>query len=200
MTQSHYSLRWKNHQSHILSEFDALLQAETLVDVTLVCDEISMRAHKVVLSACSPFFQKIFAENPCKHPVIVLKDFQGWIIQSIVDFMYKGEISVEHDQLPFLIKAADSLQIRGLSPNENDYVCRKRVSNALSPLMDDENELVYSRNTNTFIESLTDRPKFSPPLTMPRRKQAKPRRRSSKLYFPISLKQLFEKSKNFQKN
>nr|XP_022916962.1 protein jim lovell isoform X1 [Onthophagus taurus] len=113
-TESHYSLRWNNHQNHILTAFDALLQAETLVDVTLVCAETSVRAHKVVLSACSPFFQRIFSENPCKHPVIVLKDFSGWEVQAIVDFMYKGEISVGREQLQSLIKAAESLQIRGL--------------------------------------------------------------------------------------
>lgn len=118
MAQSHYSLRWNNHQSHILSAFDALLQAETLVDVTLVCAETSVRAHKVVLSACSPFFQRIFSENPCKHPVIVLKDFSGWEVQAIVDFMYKGEISVVQEQLQSLIKAAESLQVRGLANQE----------------------------------------------------------------------------------
>lgn len=50
--QSHYSLRWNNHQTHILQAFEALLHAEILVDVTLVCAETSLRAHKVVLSAC----------------------------------------------------------------------------------------------------------------------------------------------------
>ena len=48
----HYSLRWNNHQSHVLNAFDALLQNESLVDCTLVCEDTSIRAHKVVLSAC----------------------------------------------------------------------------------------------------------------------------------------------------
>lgn len=52
MGTQHYSLRWNNHQNHILHAFDTLLQNETLVDVTLVCEETSVRAHKVVLSAC----------------------------------------------------------------------------------------------------------------------------------------------------
>lgn len=112
--QEHYSLRWNNHQNHILRAFDALLQTKTLVDVTLVCAETSIRAHKVVLSACSPFFQNVFAENPCKHPVIVLKDFAGWVVQAIVDFMYRGEISVPQERLQILIQAGESLQIRGL--------------------------------------------------------------------------------------
>ena len=52
MGTQHYSLRWNNHQSHVLSAFDALLQNESLVDCTLVCEDTSVRAHKVVLSAC----------------------------------------------------------------------------------------------------------------------------------------------------
>ena len=59
----------------------------------------------------SPYFQKIFSENPCKHPIIVLKDLRGWEVQAIVYFMYKGEISVVQDQLQNLIKAAESLQV-----------------------------------------------------------------------------------------
>lgn len=112
--QEHYSLRWNNHQNHILRAFDALLQTKTLVDVTLVCAETSIRAHKVVLSACSPFFQNVFSETPCKHPVIVLKDFHGWVVQAIVDFMYRGEISVPQERLQILIQAGESLQVRGL--------------------------------------------------------------------------------------
>ena len=48
----HYSLRWNNHESHVLKAFDSLLQNEALVDCTLVCEDQSIRAHKVVLSAC----------------------------------------------------------------------------------------------------------------------------------------------------
>ncbi|XP_066137930.1 protein jim lovell isoform X3 [Euwallacea fornicatus] len=128
MTQSHYSLRWNNHQSHILAAFEALLQAGRLVDVTLVCSETSIRAHKVVLSACSPLFQRIFSENPCKHPVIVLKDFSGWVVQAIIDFMYKGEISVIQEQLQCLMKAAESLQVRGLANQDPFGVDKESTS------------------------------------------------------------------------
>ena len=48
----HYSLKWNNHQKHILTAFDDLLQRQSMVDCTLVSDDTSVRAHKVVLSAC----------------------------------------------------------------------------------------------------------------------------------------------------
>lgn len=222
MAQSHYSLRWNNHQSHILSAFEALLQAETLVDVTLVCAETSVRAHKVVLSACSPFFQRIFSENPCKHPVIVLKDFNGWEVQAIVDFMYKGEISVIQEQLQSLIKAAESLQVRGLanqdqfgmdkestaitnqtptpSTSPNDYdrsfyssgrfptpgiTVRTPGGERTSPFSpipghnyDPPLKLPHMSHLS-FPDTLLPRPECQSPI--PRRKQARPRRRSGEL-------------------
>ena len=66
----------------------------------------------------SPYFQKIFTDNPCKHPIIVLKDVRGWEVQCIVDFMYKGETSVPESQLTSLIKAAESLKVRGLTSSD----------------------------------------------------------------------------------
>lgn len=52
MGSAKYSLRWNNHQAHLLNAFEGLLHNETLVDVTLVCQETTFKAHKVVLSAC----------------------------------------------------------------------------------------------------------------------------------------------------
>lgn len=54
-----YCLRWNNHSDSIISEFETLLGQEDFVDVTLSCDKLSLKAHKVVLSACSTYFSKL---------------------------------------------------------------------------------------------------------------------------------------------
>lgn len=56
MTQQ-YSLRWNNHQPNFISMFTTLLNTKTLVDVTLAAEGQHLQAHKVVLSACSTYFQ-----------------------------------------------------------------------------------------------------------------------------------------------
>ena len=33
-----------------------------------------LQGHKVILSACSPYFKKILRDNPCRHPVLILND------------------------------------------------------------------------------------------------------------------------------
>ncbi len=54
-----YCLRWNNHSESIVSEFEILLGQEDFVDVTLSCDKRSLKAHKVVLSACSAYFRRL---------------------------------------------------------------------------------------------------------------------------------------------
>lgn len=50
-----FCLRWNNHQRTLISVFDSLLESGTLVDCTLAAEGQYLKAHKVVLSACSPY-------------------------------------------------------------------------------------------------------------------------------------------------
>ena len=50
-------MKWNNHTTTILSVMDSLLEEESLVDVTLSADGQFIRAHRVILSACSPYFR-----------------------------------------------------------------------------------------------------------------------------------------------
>jgi hypothetical protein len=52
-----FCLKWNNHRSTLFSVFDNLLEEESLVDVTLSADGQFIRAHRVILSACSPYFK-----------------------------------------------------------------------------------------------------------------------------------------------
>ncbi|XP_066992306.1 uncharacterized protein [Anabrus simplex] len=120
MGSEHYCLRWNNHQSNLLGVFSQLLQDESLVDVTLACAEgHSIRAHKVVLSACSSYFQTLFVDHPNRHPIVILKDVRFAELRTLVEFMYKGEVNVEYCQLSALLKTAESLKVKGLAEMTN---------------------------------------------------------------------------------
>jgi hypothetical protein len=58
--EQQFCLRWNNFQANITSQFEALRDEEDFVDVTLACDGQRLKAHKVVLSACSPYFKELF--------------------------------------------------------------------------------------------------------------------------------------------
>ncbi|XP_044262729.1 zinc finger protein 354A-like [Tribolium madens] len=122
MGSEHYCLRWNNHQSNLLGVFSQLLRDESLVDVTLACSEgHSIRAHKVVLSACSSYFQTLFVDHPSRHPIVILKDVRFAELRTLIEFMYKGEVNVEYCQLSALLKTAESLKVKGLAEMTREY-------------------------------------------------------------------------------
>ena len=84
------------------------------MDVTLAAGGRHLQAHKVVLSACSEYFQSVFAANPCQHPVVILKDVAFEDLETVVKFMYHGIVNVSSDKLPAVLNTADALQIKGL--------------------------------------------------------------------------------------
>ncbi|KAG7164104.1 bric-a-brac 2-like 5 [Homarus americanus] len=120
MASQQFCLRWNNYQSNLMQVFDQLLQTESFVDVTLSCEGQSIKAHRMVLSACSPYFQCLLSEAPCTHPVIILQGVKWPELKAVVEFMYKGEINICQEQLGSLLRVAESLKIRGLAEVDGD--------------------------------------------------------------------------------
>ncbi|CAG2055697.1 unnamed protein product [Timema podura] len=67
--------------------------------------------------------------NPCQHPVIILQDVHFSELESLLCFVYKGEVNIDQEHLPALLRAAETLQIRGLS-GASDQVKEKRQRSA----------------------------------------------------------------------
>ncbi|XP_044737172.1 protein bric-a-brac 2 isoform X7 [Chrysoperla carnea] len=118
--EQQFCLKWNNHQSTLVSVFDSLLRRNQLLDCTLAAEGRSLKAHKVILSACSPYFESLLADYYDKHPVFILKDVKFKELEAMMDYMYRGEVNVSQDQLGPLLKAAESLQIKGLSDNRRE--------------------------------------------------------------------------------
>lgn len=151
MGSEHYCLRWNNHQSNLLGVFSQLLESESLVDVTLACTEgPSIRAHKVVLSACSSYFQALFLDHPNRHPIVILKDVRFTELRTLVDFMYKGEVNVEYCQLSALLKTAESLKVKGLADMTNiDAAVSARDEHNKSSSQDQQQQSHQQENQQT---------------------------------------------------
>ena len=121
-------LRRINHGDELVSGFSRLLRTESMTDVTLICKGgQTIRAHRVVLSTFSPYFRAIFeaqpfANNPCQYPVIVIKDLELSELRAIVDFIYRGEVSVVRDKLPMVLQAARALEVSGLADLKVDQL------------------------------------------------------------------------------
>lgn len=74
----------------------------------------------MVLSACSPYFQQLFINHPEKHPIVILRDIPYADMKSLLDFMYRGEVSVDQERLSAFLRVAESLRIKGLTEVNDD--------------------------------------------------------------------------------
>ncbi|GJQ81599.1 hypothetical protein Trydic_g9974 [Trypoxylus dichotomus] len=95
--------------------FSQLLEREAYCDVLLACEGKTIKAHKIVLSACSTYFDTILSQYEEKDPILIMKDVKYVDIKCLVEFMYKGEINVDHCHLATLLKTAEELRIKGLA-------------------------------------------------------------------------------------
>ena len=123
-----FCLRWNDFQSNISDAFKELREEKDFFDVTLACDDSQIDAHKVILSACSPFFRNVLKRNPHQHPLLYLKGVKFKELISILNFMYLGEVNVAQDELSSFLEVAEELKVKGLSQN-NPPIWAKTVIN-----------------------------------------------------------------------
>jgi len=118
--EEHYCVRWKGFHSNIVSALEDLKTDEAFVDVSLSCDGHTIQGHKVILSACSPYFKKILRDNPCRHPVLILNDMDLEVLEALVTYMYHGTVSVPQNRLQSFLQTAEALKIKGIVDTSSD--------------------------------------------------------------------------------
>ncbi|XP_055616835.1 modifier of mdg4-like isoform X4 [Toxorhynchites rutilus septentrionalis] len=111
-----FSLCWNNFNTNLSAGFHESLIQGDLVDVTLAAEGQLVKAHRLILSVCSPYFRKMFTQMPAnQHAFIFLKDVSHSALKDLIQFMYCGEVNVKQDALPAFISTAEALQIKGLT-------------------------------------------------------------------------------------
>ncbi|XP_026845109.1 modifier of mdg4 isoform X15 [Drosophila persimilis] len=114
-----FSLCWNNFNTNLSAGFHESLIRGDLVDVSLVAEGQIVKAHRLVLSVCSPLFRKMFTNMPLNtHAFVYLNNVSHSALKDLIQFMYCGEVNVKQDALPAFISTAESLQIKGLTDND----------------------------------------------------------------------------------
>lgn len=115
MSSEKFCLKWNDFEANISGAFRELRDDKDFFDVTLACDDDQINAHKVILSACSPFFKNILRRNPHQHPLLYMKGVSYSNLQSVLNFMYHGEVNVAQDELNNFLAVAEDLRVKGLT-------------------------------------------------------------------------------------
>jgi len=125
MSAEKFCLRWNDYESNISVAFRELREDKDFFDVTLACDDDQIQAHKVILSACSPFFRTVLKRNPHNHPLLYLKGVKYTNLIAVLNFMYHGEVNVVQEELNSFLATAEDLKVKGLTQNNSENLPRQ---------------------------------------------------------------------------
>ena len=149
MHQEKYDLRWNTYSDHLKEMLHEMMKSEDLTDVTLICDDKKqLKAHKVVLSACSSVFKSIIGNLPLNNSVIYLRGVQHQEMESILEFMYLGVAKFYQERMNEFWDVAKSLDIKEISnhvefgPREDETSVHDdlKTENVTQLDMDNQNE------------------------------------------------------------
>lgn len=107
------------------------LAGNDLCDVVLVVGESRIRAHKIILSASSPYFRAMFTNDllaESKQSEIVIRDIDEQAMEMLVDFCYSSKITIDEKTVQTLLPASCLLQIHEVQ----DY-CSEFLRSQLDP-------------------------------------------------------------------
>lgn len=166
MMPQQYCLRWKYHHSNLQTMFSQLLDRGCFCDVTLACEGQTIKAHRVVLCACSTYFDSLLT-NCCseKDPIIIMRDAKFEDVKGLIEFMYKGEINVEHENLASLLKTAEELKIKGLAEVSWKDDNNSMIDDGIDGIKKDKKTIKKYSTVATPAETITPVTPTLPPAT-----------------------------------
>jgi len=118
-----YDISWNNFESRLSRSFADIRDQEQFLDLTLAADAADgsvevLRAHKVVLSACSPVLRNLLVKqsvltshSPFMPVMLYLRGFSAKDLSHVLEFIYKGNVNLHQYELDDFLAVAKSLQI-----------------------------------------------------------------------------------------
>ena len=112
-----YTLTWHNYSDHLREALQEMMSTSDFADVTLVTDDKQqIRAHRSILSTCSPVFKNILhLSHDNANPVIYLRGIQHSEMESIMQFIYLGEARFYEERMSEFLQVSRDLEIKDLS-------------------------------------------------------------------------------------
>ena len=99
-----------------------------LCDITLVSkDNSKFKAHRNVLSAASPYFDKLLQSNmkENREGIVRFEEISGSVLEDVLEFIYIGTVEVTQENAEELIAAGNYLIIPGLKTASGRFLERE---------------------------------------------------------------------------
>ncbi|KAG4066911.1 hypothetical protein HA402_009013 [Bradysia odoriphaga] len=134
-------IKWHDHARHITNTQKNIYLTSAYSDVIICAGEKRARAHRLVLSLCSDLLYNIFKEYPITETatIILPSDLNSQVVDSLISFMYTGEVFLENDLLGEFLHACKLLKLKGsIQINDHDSTMEYSMEDATSPLQSDK--------------------------------------------------------------
>ncbi|KAK4291112.1 hypothetical protein Pmani_036032 [Petrolisthes manimaculis] len=115
-TQLH--LRWHSHATTFTCMLSDLHHGRAYTDVSLVCDGGIVRAHRAVLSLCSPYLDAVLSSCPDTEAPLLLPEVPVQDVMYLVSFIYRGQVDVHQQHIASFLRTAKHLHVLGLEQGD----------------------------------------------------------------------------------
>ena len=121
MSTTKVCLNWQEFQTNALGSLQEAKDNSEFCDVTLISEDgQNTKAHQLILSASSNIFKSMLTGFPSPKPLIFLRGIKGKELLSIIEYIYKGEVSINQEGMEDFLSIAVALQIKGLYQSQKD--------------------------------------------------------------------------------
>lgn len=113
-----------NHSNALLMGLNELRKADKLLDVTLIVEGLSLKAHRVVLAACSDYFAAMFTDpmKEAHQPEIKLNGIPARGMQSLIEYAYTSKLDIDRNNVQDILSAATHVQMNAVVGNCSAYL------------------------------------------------------------------------------
>ena len=112
MDQEHVNFTWDSSE-HFRKVLQEMIISDDFTDVTLVTDDMrQIKAHRNILSACSPVLKNIFQiDSHGIHPLIYLRGIHFTEMEKLIQWIYFGETAVNKEKINDFLSLTQYLQV-----------------------------------------------------------------------------------------
>ena len=107
--------QFQSFSDHLGSVLRELFLDQSNSDVTLVCDDLKQfQLHKFILRASSQTLRTLLDSHPHPNPLIYLRGVSSEQLEAILEFIYLGETTFQHDKVTDFLKVASDLELKAI--------------------------------------------------------------------------------------